>query len=233
MKDFHTELEKHLSAKSEMFPEVGAKSSPLPPIIAFEGIDACGKETQTKMLSEALHNSGYMVWSETFPRYHTPIGKLIRSWLTGKVAINDEALHMLYEADRYDFKFELEFFEDNHDVCDLIILDRFTLSNLAFAKAKGIDESWLLKLQSAIPKPDLTIILDIPVEESFSRRTTRDKHEKDTELLGKVRNEYKELAKNSSKLGQQIIILDGTKSPQAIHENIMTFIHKNSIIPTL
>lgn len=192
-------------------------------IIAFEGIDACGKETQAEMLVEWLREHKLAVLPESFPRYHEPIGQVIRQWLDGKVDITDEAVHMLYESDRQDFMELINWldFENSRNsvpVCDYIVLDRYVLSNLAFGLAKSIDYEWLKQLQSKVRKPDLTFILDIEPETSVARRTQgRDKHEQDLDLLYKSRFAYLALALEDS---ENVIVINGEHSKEAIHEQI-------------
>lgn len=157
-------------------------------IISFEGIDACGKETQSNMLAKRIEELGFNVLHVAFPRYDTPIGKLLKEHFTGATHLCDEAVHMLLEADR--FQFEKEYSLDRGDI-DFLILDRYTLSNLAFMSAKNMNMHWGKSFQMPLKQPDVTFYLSIPVEESL-RRTGggRDKHERDAQLLKKVKSFY-------------------------------------------
>ena len=161
-------------------------------IISIEGIDASGKETQAKILSERLRKAGYHTVVYSFPRYNNHIGKLIGQWLRGEIELNEKAVHLLYEADRQDFMDEIPVLQEAG--IDVVICDRYTLSNLAFGTAKGIDTKWLSILQRYVLKADLTFFLDIPPEESVARRTTgRDRHEIDIPLLNRVVDAYKQV----------------------------------------
>ena len=98
-------------------------------LISFEGIDASGKETQAQMLYEYLKREGFNVAYESFPRYYTPVGKLIKKSLKGEITLTPEAHHMLYEVDRIDFMGYLNELEELE--WDFLILDRYTHSNIA------------------------------------------------------------------------------------------------------
>lgn len=190
-------------------------------IVAFEGIDASGKETQAELLVKWLQGKEYNVFPESFPRYHTPIGQIIKGHLTDELLepITEEAFHMLLEADRQAFMADIEFARSNG--CDFIILDRFTLSNIAFGKAKDIDINWLKGLQKKVTQPDITFFVDISPATSITRRSEgRDKHERDTELLHKARRAYTDLAYELNKLGKHVYLIDGELSVNEIHENI-------------
>lgn len=199
-------------------------------IISFEGIDACGKETQAELIALWLAEQGNTVLHEAFPRYDKPIGAVIRKWLDKEIQLSDEAVHMLYEADRQDFTDLMEYFQSlETDKDHILVLDRFTLSNLAFGRAKGLDVEWLAKLQEKVPKPDITFLLDISPETSIKRRSKgRDRHEEDTELLRKTRNAYlQELHDNLVKKSlQQVLIIDGEQSVEEVHKQIKEYLKR-------
>lgn len=174
-------------------------------IIAVEGIDCSGKETQVRMLADALYGAGLKVCKASFPRYDKPIGSLIRQWLDGEVNMTPEAAHMLYEADRQDFMEEIKRLE--HSGCDILLIDRFTMSNLAFGVARGVSFDWLRNLQGLIRKPDLTFILDISAETSFKRKSQRDRNEQDATLLDRARSVYRTLAKRLYEEEDDLIVV--------------------------
>ena len=187
-------------------------------IIALEGIDASGKETQVSLLTKALQERGFKAKFESFPRYGKPIGHLIAQWLGERIELTDKAAHMLYEADRQDFIDSL-----NEDEYDYLILDRFTLSNIAFAVPKLIDPSWITDLQAQLPVPDLTFFVDISPGTSLQRRPfARDKHETDQELLGNARSTYHRSIESLIQQGYQAVIVDGEQTVEEIHREILS-----------
>lgn len=188
-------------------------------LIVFEGIDASGKETQAKLLANTLEELGFSVYSDSFPRYETEVGKVIKSHLTGAIPLTDEGFHMLLEVDRQLFMGNLEKLESYGT--DFMILDRFTLSNLAFGSAKGLDIEWLKNLQSKVRKPDLTFLVDISPQTSYERRKEgRDIHENDSELLVQARKNYVELYVDLAISGQPIFRINGEQSLEEIQSYI-------------
>lgn len=195
-------------------------------LISFEGIDASGKKTQAELLKKYLTEQGYKVELESFPRYETPIGSLIKKALADEIKITPEALHMLYEVDRVDFTERLEQLEKLN--YDFVILDRYTHSNIAFGVAHNISYNWLSLLQSYIRKPDITFLLDITVEESVRRRNIRrDKFEEDLDYLDRVRRAYTILAKNNPSI---ILMWMGKSSPEQINEVIIDHLRRKKFI---
>ena len=189
-------------------------------IIAVEGIDASGKETQVKRLVESLRVMGYKACWDAFPRYNVAIGQWVKSGLTGRVDMTPEALHLLYEVDRVDFQADIKALEDMG--YDFLVLDRYILSNLAYGMAKGLDLDWLKAVQSKLRKPDLTFVMDISAETSMKRKPKReDKHEEDSRLLNRARMAYTFLAGQLSEINGEdalIYVIDANNEPDDVHE---------------
>lgn len=195
-------------------------------IIAFEGIDSAGKETQARLLVQELRWRGYSVATESFPRYDKPIGKLIKDWLNGQIDMTPTAIHMLYEADRVDFQRDIRQLEDAE--FDFLVLDRYILSNLAFVMAKGLDEKWFEILQQPVRKPDLTFILDVSTEVSFGRKKIKDAHERDVQLLNRTRVAYDCLKHRLSSVREQdllIEVINANQEPELVHSDVLNYIN--------
>ncbi|ATO48526.1 dTMP kinase [Brevibacillus laterosporus] len=193
-------------------------------LIAVEGIDASGKETQVNKLYLALKNKGYDVAVVGFPRYHTPIGQVLLDYFKGETSLTTEAVHMLLEADRQDFMEDLLLLEETG--CEYVILDRFTLSNLAFGVARGVELDWLRGLAEKVRQPDITFILDISAETSFKRKVNRDILEQDADLQNRARVVYQTLARRLSEEEDYLVhVIDAnTATPDALHEVLMSHI---------
>mmetsp|Transcript_22908 Transcript_22908/g.38369 ORF Transcript_22908/g.38369 Transcript_22908/m.38369 type:complete len:98 (+) Transcript_22908:130-423(+) len=73
--------------------------------ILFEGIDRCGKTTQSKMLTETLLKQGIKAEHMRFPDRTTEIGKMINAYLTNSVDTDDKAIHLLFAANRWEKMF--------------------------------------------------------------------------------------------------------------------------------
>lgn len=182
--------------------------------VAIEGVDGVGKETQAEILTARLEADGYKVHKESFPRYDTPIGKIIKEMLQQEYA-SDVLLHTLLEADR------LQFMEVKQNIdADVLIYDRFTLSNLAYAVAKNVDRTLIEQLQTHIEPPDVNIVLYIKPEEAIRRRAVRgealDIHEKDTKLMTSVGHIYNALCNYYD----NAVGVDASKDVRTIADNI-------------
>ena len=107
-------------------------------IIAIEGIDGAGKGTQSRQLVERLQAAGITAAGLQFPRYsETTFGGVIGDFLNGRFGDLDSVhpllASVLYAGDRFESKQVLQQAIDQHYV---VVLDRFTGSNLAHQCAK-------------------------------------------------------------------------------------------------
>jgi dTMP kinase len=159
-------------------------------IIAFEGIDACGKSTQIERLKDYMTNRwrgrGGPVHVFSFPDYETETGKKIRELLRAPER-DPLVLQSLMTMNRYERQTEIkEAAEEGH-----AIFDRYWFSGLVYGLADGLSAKWLMGVHSRLIQPDHWIILDIPVTESFRRRPVReDVYEASEERLEKARGWY-------------------------------------------
>lgn len=157
-------------------------------LIAFEGLDQSGKQTQAELLRARLVARGRSVRPMSFPDYDTMIGAEIGRALRGERPYGPEVMQLLYVANRYEWKREIA---DATAAGTIVICDRYLASSVAYGEAQGLDPTWLLSMQQFLPQPDVTILLDIPPEASARRKTVdRDRYEQDLALLGRVRASY-------------------------------------------
>jgi len=168
-------------------------SQPKGILIAIEGIDAAGKRTQTSILRAWLGSNGMTTHALSFPAYETTIGKEIRRFLDGSVDYPQQVRAMLYAANRWEKKAEIEAMLAKTDVT---IVDRYSGSNLAYGVSNGLDLEWLLHLEEGLPEPDLVILLDASPTKLVPRRGDRkDSYERNIGLQEKAREVYLKLAK--------------------------------------
>jgi dTMP kinase len=157
-------------------------------LIAFEGLDQSGKQTQTELLRDRLTAGGRLVHLLSFPAYDTPIGAEIRRALHGDREWGADVMQLLYIANRYEAKPQIESALAGGTI---LICDRYVASSIAYGESHGLDASWLREVQRLLPQPDLTFLLDIAPEVSARRKAEgRDKYERDLALLGRVRDSY-------------------------------------------
>jgi len=158
-------------------------------LIAFEGLDQSGKQTQTERLRDRLiEEAGRQVRLLSFPAYETPIGTEIRCALDGGRDWAADVMQLLYIANRYEMR---PLIERELSAGTILICDRYIASSIAYGETQGLDASWLRDVQRHLPEPDMTFLLDIAPDVSARRKTTdRDKYERDLVLLGRVRESY-------------------------------------------
>ena len=161
-------------------------------LIAFEGLDQSGKQTQAERLRDRVVAAGRLVRLLSFPAYDTSIGTEIGRALQGDRDYGPEVMQLLYVANRYELKPQIEF-ELNRGT--VLICDRYLASSVAYGDAQGLDAAWLMDIQKYLPQPDVTFLLDINPEVSATRKTVdRDKYERDLALLARVRDSYRRQA---------------------------------------
>ena len=157
-------------------------------LIAFEGLDQSGKETQAKALRDRLRAGGAKSRVVSFPDYGTTIGEEIARALQGERDYDAEVMQLLYVANRYERKSDIERWQAAGLV---VIFDRYVASSIAYGEAQGLESEWLVSLQRFLPWPDLTILLDITPEIAVQRKMTgRDLYEGDIDLLSSARQSY-------------------------------------------
>ena len=157
-------------------------------LIAFEGLDQSGKQTQAELLRDRLMARGRAVRLLSFPDYRTPIGTEIGRALRGERSYGPDVMQILYVANRYEWKQDIA---DAIAAGAILVCDRYVASSVAYGEAQGLDAAWLLEIQKYLPKPDVTILLDIPPGVSAARkRADRDRYERDLALLARVRDSY-------------------------------------------
>lgn len=184
-------------------------------IVAIEGIDAVGKNTQSLLLSKQLRRRGVSTVLMSFPDYHTSIGREIKSFLSGKKSYPVELQHLLFAANRWE---KCEEIRSHLRAGQTLIVDRYTASNLAYGKANGLDAAWLSNLERGLPAADLVIVLDASPKSMASRRAnrTKDAYERSSALQRKVLKTYRELA---SEHGWKLI--DANTSVRVVHAAVL------------
>jgi len=178
-------------------------------LIAFEGLDQSGKETQAERLADALRQASHTVELVSFPDYDTTIGAEIGRALHGERDYHADVMQLLYVANRYEYKPRLtEWLAAGR----VILCDRYVASSVAYGETQGLDAQWLADVQRHLPQPDLTILLDIAPATAVARKQTgRDRYERDLALLERVRASYRRQAQQAG-----WVLIDGEQSRDAI-----------------
>jgi dTMP kinase len=157
-------------------------------LLAFEGLDQSGKQTQAERLRDRLVARGRLVRLLSFPAYESSIGAEIARALRGAHEYPPDVMQLLYIANRYEWKQQIE---QERARGTIIVCDRYLASSVAYGEAQGLDAGWLQEIQKHLPQPDITVLLDIQPEVSARRKIAdRDKYERDLTLLARVRESY-------------------------------------------
>lgn len=176
-------------------------------LIVIEGLDGCGKSTQLSLLPKALSNHGVECRSVSFPDYESDSSALVKMYLSGKFGsrpgdVNAYAASVFYAADRFaSYKTD---WGDFYRSGGTVVAGRYTTANAVHQCSKLPPEQWNGFLdwlydfeygKMGIPKPNLVIFLDMPVEVSQNllahryngEQEKKDIHERDTEYLAACR----------------------------------------------
>jgi len=153
-------------------------------LIAFEGLDQSGKQTQAELLRDRLKADGHKVRLLSFPDYGTSIGEEIARALQGERDYGPDVMQLLYIANRYERKPDLERWLDGGLI---LVCDRYVASSVAYGEATGLDPVWLTDMQKLLPPASLTIMLDIAPETAVQRKAVdRDRYERDLALSPEI-----------------------------------------------
>ena len=177
-------------------------------LIVFEGTDGTGKSTQFALLTKRLQNENVSFRRLQFPQYLEPSSALIRMYLNGEFGenpndVNAYAASTFYAVDR--FASYQRVWKDYYQGGGFVVSDRYTTSNAVHQGSKVPEGEraeffrWLYDLEydrMGLPRPDLVVLLDMPVElsEQLMRKreqstgTHADIHERDEDYLKKCRD---------------------------------------------
>ncbi len=182
-------------------------------LIAFEGLDQSGKQTQAEMLRDALLSAGRRCELLAFPQYGTPIGAELDRALHGERDYPPDVMQLLYIANRYELKSRIVGWLSSGVI---LLCDRYVASSIAYGEAQGLDPAWLGDAQRFLPPPDLTILLDITPAVAVQRKAAgRDRYERDLTLLQHVRQSYLAQARDA-----RWALLSGDRSKEQISADV-------------
>jgi dTMP kinase len=145
-------------------------------LIAIEGIDGSGKQTQVRLLARELEARGYKVLATGFPQYGSCFGKMVGQFLNGDFgpldALDPHLTALLYAGDRFESRQPIVAALQNGDI---VLADRYVGSNLAHQTARSAPEkrdafrAWIEHLEYNIyglPKEDLVLYMRVPPHEA-------------------------------------------------------------------
>ena len=186
-------------------------------LIVFEGLDQSGKQTQAEMLRDRLKQDGHKARLVSFPDYGTSIGEEIARALQGEREYDADVMQLLYIANRYERRSDLERWIAGGLI---LVCDRYLASSIAYGEAQGLDPSWLAEIQKFLPRPSMTIMLDISPETAVQRKVVdRDRYERDLAMQERVRESYRRQA-----AAGEWVVLDGERSKETLASDVYSAI---------
>ena len=197
--------------------------------ITFEGVEGCGKSTQSKLLSNFLQEKNISHILTREPGGTKAAEEIRNVLINGSVnkldGISETLLNFAARRDHIENLIKPQIKKG-----DIVISDRFFDSTTAYqGYGYQIDLNLIKNIQeNAIAnfKPDITFLIDIDVNKTFQRiknRPDNNRYEKmDLEFHQRIRNGFLEIAKNNQ---DRIIIIDGNNSIEAIHQKIIAALH--------
>ncbi|CAH9139824.1 unnamed protein product [Cuscuta epithymum] len=166
-------------------------------LVVFEGLDRCGKTSQSSRLLKYLDETGHSVQSWRFPDRNTSTGKMISSYLSNQSYLDDHAIHLLFSANRWEKR---SLMEEALKSGTTVIVDRYSYSGVAFSSAKGLDIQWCMAPDIGLLAPDLVLFLDISPEIAAKRGGYGGERYDQLEFQKKVAQSYQVLQDSSWKI---------------------------------
>lgn len=177
-------------------------------LVAIEGVDSSGKETQTRLLFENLKSTGAKIEKIEFPNYSSSTSALVKMYLNGEFGmraddVNPYTASAFFAVDRVGSIYGE--WKERLNGADIVIADRYVNSNMIHQASKLDDYDkkdefidWVYDFEYNklnLPKPDVVIFLDMPVKNALELMKNRpnkinssdvkDIHESDVNYLQK------------------------------------------------
>ena len=183
-------------------------------LVNLEGIDGCGKSTQSKLLRNKLKETGdeVIILKEPTKRPH---GQKLWDMLRGKRKATNEEILDLFVLDRKQHVEER--IQPALDDGTVVLMDRYYYSSMAYQVAGGIDVNVIRERHTFAPMPDIVLIFDLPVTVALERvrgHSEADEFEKEGHLE-KVREAYLNLRSDPL-----VRIVNSARTPEEIFEDV-------------
>ncbi|KKR51196.1 MAG: Thymidylate kinase [Candidatus Curtissbacteria bacterium GW2011_GWA1_40_16] len=210
--------------------------------IVFEGPDGVGKTTQAKLLFQYLQKTKIPAAYISFPRYEASMwGEMVRRYLNGDFGKLDGYLaSMLYAGDRFSAAGQIRKWLSEGK---LVVADRYIASNIGhqagkFEKLEDQNKfiKWLENLEygeNNIPREDLVIFLNLPLDVSLkfmSKRKKLDIHESDKKHLINAHAVYNRISKRPYWVKVDNVQSGKLLPVDAVHKKVLEALKKKKLI---
>ncbi|KAL0547458.1 hypothetical protein IC582_017394 [Cucumis melo] len=189
----------------------GSSSNSRGALVVLEGLDRCGKTTQSSRLTQYLEGLGHSVELWRFPDRTTSVGQMISSYLSNESQLDDHTVHLLFSANRWEKR---SLMETKLKGGTTLILDRYSYSGVAFSCAKGLDLEWCKAPEVGLPAPDLVLYLEISPEMAAERGGYGSERYERIDFQNKVIKSYQVL------LGSNWQIVDACRPMEVIEKEL-------------
>jgi len=182
--------------------------------ICVEGLDGCGKTTQTKLLVRRLRKKGYDVTYTAEPS-RGEIGSFIKKHcLHGMKRVSSVVEALLFAADRF-VHVEKEVIPAL-DEGKLVVSDRYVYSSLAYQGAAGLDVKWIETINEHAMRPDLAIFIDVEPETVIQRLKPKKSVMEKLETQREVQEVYMKFVEKGG-----LVRINGNKSKGEVADDIL------------
>ena len=188
--------------------------------ICIEGLDGCGKTTQTKILVEKLKKKGYDAVYTAEPS-RGKIGRFIKKYcLHRDKRISSIVEALLFAADRYEHV--------GNDILPalkngkIVVSDRYVYSSLAYQGAAGLSLDWIRRINEHALAPNLAIFIDVEPNTVIQRLKPKKSVMENLETQRKVREVYMKFVENG-----ELIRVNGNKSKKEVANEILSIVLKS------
>ena len=177
-------------------------------MIVLEGITGSGKKTHIRLIRNKLIDLGKEVVVLSFPDYEAEIARL-----TKRIDFDPYTISLLFAADRARNQERIKALLEKGTI---VIIERYCYSNFAYQSAKGVPLNWLMEIEKNVIKPDIVILIDVPVDasmarvqqsniEDFTKKEIISRLQRERETLEKIRNTYLNLAKANKEAAANLV----------------------------
>lgn len=207
------------------------KQPPRGTFILLEGVDRCGKTTQCGLLIKHLLTLSLSAVAMNFPDRTTPVGTIINSYLKSGNEMNDQAIHLLFSANRWESAPKLAQLISDGNV---VICDRYAYSGVAFSSAKVgpngenlLPINWCMNPDIGLPAPDAVIFLDIDQEEAEKRGGFGNERYEKRDMQIRVRERFSQLKATDEEDGRvPWHVINASQSIDKVEAAIQTIAHE-------
>ena len=196
--------------------------------ITFEGCEGTGKTTQVALLTQRLREKRLNVVALREPG-GTPVGEEIRPWVKG-LTLAPETELLLFAAARAELVAQV--IRPSLAAGKIVIADRYADSTMAYqGYGRGLSLDMIRSVNHTATgglMPDVTFLLDLPVEEGLQRAGGRQDGTHETKFEQEAIAFHRRLRSGFLKLvklePERILLINAAKPPEAIAEAVWTHV---------